>query len=164
MKAKPFNKTKSIVTYVVCVILIVALAIGNYFAYLYKDLITVYTSGSDVVTTDESAKVCQTIEEEGMVLLKNDKGLPLKEGAKVSLLGEDSVDFVYGGAGSGSVDTSLALNLKKAMEKSGFESMRHFGTFTTKEQEKITVKVFRMKQARESFRWEKFLRMFTQMM
>ena len=121
MKAKPFNKTKSIVTYVVCVILIVALAIGNYFAYLYKDLITVYTSGSDVVTTDESAKVCQTIEEEGMVLLKNDKGLPLKEGAKVSLLGEDSVDFVYGGAGSGSVDTSLALNLKKAMEKSGFE-------------------------------------------
>ena len=30
MKAKPFNKTKSIVTYVVCVILIVALAIGNY--------------------------------------------------------------------------------------------------------------------------------------
>lgn len=79
MKAKPFNKTKSIVTYVVCVILIVALAIGNYFAYLYKDLITVYTSGSDVVTTDESAKVCQTIEEEGMVLLKNDKGLPLKE-------------------------------------------------------------------------------------
>ena len=121
MKAKPFNKTKSIVTYVVCVILIVALAIGNYFAYLYKDLITVYTSGSDVVTTDESAKVCQTIEEEGMVLLKNDKGLPLKEGAKVSLFGEDSVDFVYGGAGSGSVDTSLALNLKKAMEKSGFE-------------------------------------------
>ena len=51
---------------------------------MYKDLITVYTSGSDVVTTDESAKVCQTIEEEGMVLLKNDKGLPLKEGAKVS--------------------------------------------------------------------------------
>ena len=50
MKAKPFNKTKSIVTYVVCVILIVALAIGNYFAYLYKDLITVYTSGSDAVS------------------------------------------------------------------------------------------------------------------
>lgn len=39
----------------------------------------------------------------------------------MSLLGEDSVDFVYGGAGSGSVDTSLALNLKEAMEKSGFK-------------------------------------------
>ena len=103
MKTKPFSKTKSIVTYVVCGVLIVALAIGNYYASLYKDLITVYTSGSDVVTTDESAKVCQTIEEEGMVLLKNEDGLPLKEGAKVSLLGQDSVDFVYGGSGSGSV-------------------------------------------------------------
>ncbi|MEE0106222.1 MAG: glycoside hydrolase family 3 N-terminal domain-containing protein [Lachnospiraceae bacterium] len=121
MREKPFNKTKSIVTYVVCGVLIVALAIGNYYASLYKDLITVYTSGSDVVTTDESAKVCQTIEEEGMVLLKNENGLPLKEGAKVSLFGEDSVDFVYGGSGSGSVDTSLALNLKQAMEASGFE-------------------------------------------
>ena len=90
MKTKPFSKTKSIVTYVVCGVLIVALAIGNYYASLYKDLITVYTSGSDVVTTDESAKVCQTIEEEGMVLLKNEDGLPLKEGAKVSLLGQDS--------------------------------------------------------------------------
>ena len=56
MKTKPFSKTKSIVTYVVCGVLIVALAIGNYYASLYKDLITVYTSGSDVVTTDESAK------------------------------------------------------------------------------------------------------------
>ena len=121
MKTKPFSKTKSIVTYVVCGVLIVALAIGNYYASLYKDLITVYTSGSDVVTTDESAKVCQTIEEEGMVLLKNEDVLPLKEGAKVSLLGQDSVDFVYGGSGSGSVDTSQALNLKKAMEASGFE-------------------------------------------
>lgn len=37
------------------------------------------------------------------------------------MLGQDSVDFVYGGSGSGSVDTSQALNLKKAMEASGFE-------------------------------------------
>ena len=44
-----------------------------------------------------------------MVLLKNEDGLPLKEGAKVSFAGTDSVDFVYGGSGSGSVDTSLAL-------------------------------------------------------
>ena len=55
MKTKPFSKTKSIVTYVVCGVLIVALAIGNYYASLYKDLITVYTSGSDVVTTDEKS-------------------------------------------------------------------------------------------------------------
>ena len=31
------------------------------------------------------------------------------------------MDFVYGGAGSGSVDTSKAANLKQALEKSGFQ-------------------------------------------
>ena len=143
MKTKPFSKTKSIVTYVVCGVLIVALAIGNYYASLYKDLITVYTSGSDVVTTDESAKVCQTIEEEGMVLLKNEDGLPLKEGAKVSLLGQDSVDFVYGGSGSGSVDTSLALNLKHPVLK----SMKPYGISMTAVPVRIIARVCRMRPA-----------------
>ena len=90
------------------------------FAYTYKDLITVYTSGSGTVSTEESEELCQRIEEEGMVLLKNDGGLPLSEGAKVSLFGQDSVDFVYGGSGSGEVDTNLCFYLKEAFEESGF--------------------------------------------
>ena len=118
---KPFSMTKAILTYVVCGVLIVALGIGNYFAYTYKDLITVYTSGSGTVTSDESEALCQEIEEEGMVLLTNNGGLPLQEGAKVSLFGQDSVDFVYGGSGSGSVDTQTVDSLKDAFEKSGFE-------------------------------------------
>lgn len=38
---------------------------------------------------------------EGMVLLKNEnKALPLKEGAKVSVFGKNSINLVYGGSGS----------------------------------------------------------------
>ena len=118
---KPFSMTKAILTYVVCGVLIVALGIGNYFAYTYKDLITVYTSGSGTVTSDESEALCQEIEEEGMVLLENNGGLPLAAGAKVSLFGQDSVDFVYGGSGSGSVNTQTVSSLKDAFEESGFE-------------------------------------------
>lgn len=118
---KPMTVPKAIVTYVICAVLICAMLVGTYYADVYRDLITVYLSGSGTVTTDKSEDVCRRIEEEGMVLLKNeDAALPLASGAKISLFGQDSVDFVYGGAGSGSVDTTLAPNLKEAMEAAGF--------------------------------------------
>lgn len=118
---KPMTVVKAVVTYVICGVLICAMLVGTYYADVYRDLITVYLSGSGTVTTDKSEDVCRRIEEEGMVLLKNeDAALPLASGAKISLFGQDSVDFVYGGAGSGSVDTTLAPNLKEAMENAGF--------------------------------------------
>lgn len=67
-------------------------------------------------------EMCKELEREGMVLLQNENhALPLAQGAKVSLLGQNSVDLVYGGAGAGSVDTSKAGSLKEAMESAGFE-------------------------------------------
>ena len=70
----------------------------------------------------QAEEMCQELEREGMVLLKNENNaLPLKQEAKVSLLGQNSVDLVYGGAGAGSVDTSKAGNLKEAMESAGFQ-------------------------------------------
>lgn len=69
----------------------------------------------------QSEALCKELEQEGMVLLTNtDHTLPLAEGAKVSLLGQNAVDLVYGGAGAGSVDTSTAGNLKDAMQQAGF--------------------------------------------
>ena len=42
-----------------------------------------------------------TVEEEGIVLLKNeDKALPFSKSAKVSVFGKNSVNLVYGGSGS----------------------------------------------------------------
>ena len=65
-----------------------------------------------------SAEVARNIEAEGIVLLRNEgNALPLSGGAKVTLLGQDSVDFVYGGAGSGSIDASSAATLREALEQ-----------------------------------------------
>ena len=48
-------------------------------------------------------------EEEGIVLLRNEGNtLPLGTGARVALFGVTSVDPVYGGTGSGQVQTSSA--------------------------------------------------------
>ena len=67
-------------------------------------------------------QIVKQLEEEGAVLLKNDNDcLPLAKGSKVSCFSQSSVRLVYGGTGSGSVDTSTAVNLKDAMEQEGFE-------------------------------------------
>ena len=64
--------------------------------------------------------LCAQVEAEGAALLKNDNAaLPLASGAKVSLFGHGSVDLMYGGTGSGSVDTSKAPTFKQALENQG---------------------------------------------
>ena len=74
-------------------------------------------------------KVAYDIEADGMVLLENDvsegRGLPLSDGGdgrlSVSLFSVSSVDFVYGGSGSGSVNSSSAVDFKTALESAGAE-------------------------------------------
>lgn len=67
-------------------------------------------------------ELCATVEAEGATLLKNDNhALPLAKGAKVSLFAHGSVDLMYGGTGSGSVDTANAPSLKDALTENGVE-------------------------------------------
>ena len=69
---------------------------------------------------DAGAALAREIEQEGIVLLRNEGGaLPLASGARVTLFGQDSVDLVYGGAGSGSIDASSASTLREALEQAG---------------------------------------------
>ena len=126
----------------VCALLAVTIAIaGVWGTSEYGQAITMYLGASttEVVDSDgtvyyESAydsaeeqyeaagELGQEVEEEGAVLLLNEDGaLPLSEGAKVSVFGQDSVDFVYGGSGSGSIDTSEAGTLKDSLEAAGLE-------------------------------------------
>ena len=68
-----------------------------------------------------AAEICESVVANGAtLLLNNDSALPLAEGARVTLLGTTSADFVYGGTGSGGMDTSTATNLKDALEADGF--------------------------------------------
>lgn len=80
---------------------------------------------ADYATSEEQAKaaqdLCREVEANGAVLLLNrENALPLDQGAKVTLLGTTSADFIYSGAGSGSMDSSKMKYLKEALELDGF--------------------------------------------
>ena len=71
--------------------------------------------------TKAANSVVETIEGEGAVLLKNNGALPLSGGTnRVTLIGRDAVDSVFGGSGSGSVDISTVIDFRTALEKAGF--------------------------------------------
>ena len=120
--AKKGLKT-AIITSSIAAIFSVSLIVGTNIAYSYESLLDVFFTKSDYVATNEVKQLCEDVVAEGIVLLKNeDNALPLKNDEKrISLLGQNSVDFVYGGSGSGAVNTTSALNLKQAFEEVGFK-------------------------------------------
>ena len=70
---------------------------------------------------DYGKELVSRLEEEGAVLLKNENQcLPLAQGSKVSCFSQSALRLVYGGTGSGSVDTSTATDLKDGLEHQGF--------------------------------------------
>ncbi|MBQ1492740.1 MAG: glycoside hydrolase family 3 C-terminal domain-containing protein, partial [Blautia sp.] len=74
--------------------------------------------------------ICESIVSGGAVLLlNNDHALPLQEGSKITLLGNGSAHFVYGGTGSGGMDASKATNLKDALEADTFSVNPTMWTF-----------------------------------
>ena len=78
-----------------------------------------YTSDQQV---DEGQKVVESVVANGAVLLMNkDNALPLKSGDKITLASINSSKFVYGGTGSGGMNTDGVDSLKDALEKDGFK-------------------------------------------
>lgn len=80
---------------------------------------------SDFADMDEVDAAAQQLVEDiaagGIVLAKNESGaLPLDQGAAVTLLGRAAADPVFGGSGSGSVDTNSAVNVRTGLENAGF--------------------------------------------
>lgn len=122
-------------------VLLVGTAVANHFdtsinAYFQCDTFKVVSSGEAIDTNyypDEwqgyddwfeayEQDLCTRTEAEGAVLLKNsNNALPLASNAKVSLFSHSSVDMIYGGTGSGSVNTSTAPNLRQSLESVGAE-------------------------------------------
>lgn len=72
---------------------------------------------------DAAAKeLVQQMAEEGIVLAKNTAGaLPLAPGSRVTMLGSAAAKPIFGGAGSGSVDTSTAVTARVGLENAGFQ-------------------------------------------
>ncbi|MBR1686200.1 MAG: glycoside hydrolase family 3 protein [Clostridia bacterium] len=142
-------KVLTIVFAAFLVVCIVADVVTNYFftsvnAFLLADTYRIVDDGDGSDTEyfpDEWAgyddwfsyyeeDLCARTEAEGAVLLKNENAaLPLGENAKVSLFSHSSVEMIYGGTGSGSVNTSTAPNLRKALESAGAQINTTLWTF-----------------------------------
>jgi beta-glucosidase len=80
---------------------------------------------SDYADIDEVDEAARTLVEEiaagGIVLAKNEAGaLPLAPSSQVTMLGRAAADPVFGGSGSGSVDTNSAVTPRLGLENAGF--------------------------------------------
>ena len=121
MSKKQFPLWAKITLLTTSVVLSTGLGIGTSIAYKYEGLLDTFFSSSDYAATEAEKECAKNIVQEGTVLLQNkDNALPLVNEKKIAVFGQNSVDFVYGGSGSGSVDTSTAPTLKLALEKEGF--------------------------------------------
>ena len=83
-----------------------------------------YTSDfGSIEEVDEAAKaLVEEIAAGGIVLAKNEAGtLPLATSSRVTMLGRSAADPVFGGSGSGSVDTNSAVTARAGLENAGFE-------------------------------------------
>ncbi len=128
-----------------CLALATGLAIGTAYAVNYSSIISLYL-GQDtykVVNVDENEKIeniyqseftssrklvreqnkyAETIQSEGSVLLINkNHALPSSNAKNITLFGTTSVDFLYGGAGAGSISTLGTPTLKEAFENYDFK-------------------------------------------
>lgn len=141
-KSRRLSLPVAIGAYVLSAVLIVALIVGNAMALRYADLVSIYFGqetqrvvpaegeSAEYFTSDFSseeerqeylASVATDIGREGATLLENDGGLPLAEGARISVFGQNSVDPVYGGGGAGSIDPAQAVTLDEGLTDAGFE-------------------------------------------
>lgn len=139
MGNKPFAAIWGSVLALVLIVVLVANFLGNKYETLITrslgqtttKVVATETKGdneyfkSDFATHDEmvahQTAFSRDLEAEGIVLMKNEHdSLPLKAGARITLLGTGTKLFQYGGGGSGAIDETKVMKLKPAFEAEGF--------------------------------------------
>lgn len=84
---------------------------------LYQPCLPLGRNGQRVTGCEEHIDLSRRAAAEGMVLLKNEKGiLPLERGTRLALFGKGCVDYVKGGGGSGDVTTAYVRSLQDGLE------------------------------------------------
>ena len=128
---KDLLKVQGIVAMVLAVVITVNTVC---FGPQYSNLSTVL-SGTTAISEEhinESLEAAEAIADEGITLLKNvGNALPLASGTKLNVFGWSSVAPVYGGAGSGSSDSSKAASLLDGLHEAGFETNTELENFYT---------------------------------
>ncbi len=127
------TKTKKIIRCAIIIFIVCVLIAADVLACLFSDAIGTYLGGYDIDVSNidftKSKELCEEIEAEGLVLLKNDdtvsgkKSLPLADSVnKVNIFGWSSISPAYSGGGSGdSGSTDKAVSFYQALENEGIE-------------------------------------------
>jgi len=88
------------------------------------------------------AKIARQSATEGMILLKNENALPIRNARNIALLGVTSYDFIAGGTGSGDVNEAYTVSLEEGLKNAGFKinqaAKNLFETHKTKHKEGFT--------------------------
>ena len=94
----------------------------------HLDIVNVFTARPDATTEEykqaaqATADITEEVESEGIVLLKNDGGLPLGGTTKVNVLGSTAGNnFSYGGTGSGAGHEDSNVTFYQGLENAGLE-------------------------------------------
>ena len=76
---------------------------------------------TDAPPLKANAQISRWAATEGMVLLKNDaKALPIEKGSAVAVFGNNALDLVAGGTGSGDVNRMYTVSLAEGLFKAGY--------------------------------------------
>ncbi|MDE6588853.1 MAG: glycoside hydrolase family 3 C-terminal domain-containing protein, partial [Oscillospiraceae bacterium] len=93
---------------------------------LYNTLNVVLTDSGELTQehADASRALVEEISSEGIILAKNDGGLPLAPSSlnngQINVFGWASTNPIYGGTGSGAVDVATAVDILKGLENAGY--------------------------------------------
>lgn len=136
-RAKKNKRMLKIFSALLCILLAVVIVlnvvVANFYVMLNQFLHRNTASPEQVKEeTIAAQEVTEQIEEEGLVLLRNEgKILPLS-GNKVNIFGFASDAIIYGGSGSGSADESKNVTLEDAFENVGVEINEELAEFYEK--------------------------------
>ena len=128
MNKKPVKRPSKPLFVVMCVLSAILLVVNGLLVTLVPANINMINSffykgpSGEVVAAarEDSEAMTQTIEAEGIVMLKNENALPLSSGTKINVFGYGSRDTVYGGTGSGSGDSTNNVTIAQGLTNAGF--------------------------------------------
>ncbi len=105
--------------------LLIVVVLANVICYgpMYNNIAPILNGKASVSEESKAASrdVIREVGEEGMTLVKNDGVLPLAEDSNLNVFGWASTSPIYGGTGSGSSDSSNAVDILTSLKDAGFK-------------------------------------------